>query len=185
MTGLATITTFAGLGAQLGASDSTVTFMPAPSRRTSVFDAWLRIPRPVAVPAPRTQVLTRSLKEKTGWSNRALAAVLDATHPTVRALEAGQSSGHHNDLYARVRGVHDVAERIFLIAARDSGETNRLLTETTPDGRSAAELLAAGDYGAAYTAALDIHRPRRTTGLMQSIWPATPGTATTSLNSDD
>lgn len=173
-------------GAQLGSSDATVTFTPSTDRfRVSLFDPWVRVPERAPTPAPRTQVLARSLRRQTGWSQRKLASVLRSTHPTVRALEEGRSSAQQDELYDRLIGVHEAVERVFELAGRDSRETNRLLTAATPEAATALDLLTAGDFPAAYLAALDTARPRRRSRMMQSIWKSSPGTATHSLEPTD
>jgi transcriptional regulator with XRE-family HTH domain len=175
-----------GLGAQLGASDATVSFAPLTDRfRFPLFDPWVRVPERAPTPAPRTQVLARSLRRQTGWSQRKLASVLRSTHPTVRALEEGRSSAQQDELYDQIVGVHEVVDRVFEVADRDSRETNRLLSATTARATSAIDLLTAGDFAGAYLAALDAARPRRTTRMMQGFWRSTPGTATRSLEAAD
>lgn len=174
------------LAAQLGAFDATVSFAPSKDRfRFSLFDPWVRVPERTPTPAPRTQVLARSLRRQTGWSQRKLANVLRSTHPTVRALEEGRSSAQQNELYDQLVGVHEVVDRVFELAGRDSRETNRLLSATTEESTSALDLLTAGDFAAAYLAAVDAARPRRSSLMMQGIWKSTPGTATHSLEAAD
>lgn len=174
-----------GLGSQGWASDTTVNFIPARSRhRFPLFEALWRLPEQEPEPAPRTQVLTMTLRRQTGWSQRRLATVLRSTHPTVRALEEGRSSAPHHDLYNQLVGVHEVVDRVFVLAGRDAGEVDRLLSTTPPLGRSAVDLLAVGDFAGAFLAALDVLRPRRTTSTMRGRWASRPGTATHSLEAD-
>lgn len=170
----------------LGLGDTTVCFAPSSKRFPfPLFDPWVKVPEPSPSAAPRTQVLARSLRRQTDWSQRKLAKVLDTTHPTVRALEEGRSSAQQDQLYDRLVGVHEVVDRIFVVADRDTRETNRLLSALNSTGRSAVELLTTGDFAAAYLAALDAARPRRNSGMMNGIWKSAPSTATHSLEAAD
>jgi transcriptional regulator with XRE-family HTH domain len=154
-----------------------------PSR--GLFDTWVEMPAQPDRHSPRAQQLTRDIRACTGWSQRKVAAALGVTHPTVRALEEGRSSARVGDLYHRLLEVHDVIERIFLVAGGSIQEADRLLS-TAPDEESASavELLKNRQPSAAYLAALGVLHPRRRTGMMQGRWPAEVGDATTAIPDD-
>lgn len=155
------------------------TLVAAPERPAppDLFDWWVRVPDRPARPAPAVQRNVRDVLRWTGWSHRKLARVLGTTHPTVGALELGTTSGPSIDR-ERLDEVHEVVQRIHLLAGRDADETNRLLSTGADGGPSAFDLLSESRASDAYLAALDVLRPRRTSGMMSGIWPAAPGRAT-------
>jgi hypothetical protein len=154
-----------------------------PSER-DLFAPWVGLPTISPRPPLEAQRLTKAVLTSTGWSHRALARVLNVTHPTVTALAHGRSAARTKDLYDRLVEVNDVVSRIHLVAQRDTVETNRLLSTTPESGSDAATLLSERRPVEAYLAALDVLRPPRQTGMMTSEWPAPAGEATSALNDD-
>jgi len=174
-TASASIAVALSIPAFLGAG-TVLTAPPRPSPPENLFDWWVRVPDRSAKPAPAVQRSVRDVLRWTGWSHRKFARVLGTTHPTVSALELGTTTGSSIDR-DRLEGVHEVVQRIHVLAGRERDETDRLLS-TQPDGRpSAFDLLSESKAADAYLAALDVIRPRRTSGMMSGMWPATPGRA--------
>ena len=167
------------------ARDSTVAIsgvLPRPLEG-DLFRSWVVVPQYRPVTAPRAQWLVREIQVATHWSARAIAALLGTTHPTVGALLDGRPAGGRNlpQLQVRLREVHDVVTRVHAIAGGDPNETVRLLTTAPASGKSAVALLKERDPAAAYLAAVDVARPRRTGRLMTGLFPARAGEATTAL----
>ena len=157
---------------------------PRPYRKKkteTLFDLWVKAPKSEPIREPQAQALTRAVLEWTGWSNRKLAKVLACSHPTVAALEQGRSAGLIDGLFGRLCDVHAVAQRLFLIADRDTSQVDRLLMTKLEAGYSAMDLLLERRTAEAYLAVLAVRRPHRVAGMMQGIWPAKPGEATVDL----
>ena len=163
--------------------DSTA-LLPSLENRGDLFDPWVRVPEAPSRLAPHAQRLTQELLSWTGWSHRSLASVLEISHPTVSALEQGTSSARAGDLFDRLVEVHEVVERVHLVADRDASRTSHLLSTTPESSDSARELLAERRPAEAYLAALDVLSPRRVGPMMQGIWPARAGEATVDLADD-
>ncbi len=129
----------------------------------------IEVPSPSPQTIPRLQRVIREVRGRTGWSARRLADVVGSTHTTIRQAENGRPlmSGHSGDLRQRLLGLHDIVERVYILAGNDPERTATiLLTGPASTGRSAIdELRATGDPGRAYVAALDVLRPR-STGLL-------------------
>jgi transcriptional regulator with XRE-family HTH domain len=141
---------------------------------------------PIAVPAvvshavPRLQRVIREMRERTGWSARRLAEIMGSTHTTILNAENGRPlvSGHSGDLRQRLVEAHDLVERVYLLVDRDHERTATVLATAATGRRSAVEeLLATGDPGRAYLAALDAIQPRRT-GLLVGDRPRRDGPTT-------
>jgi len=143
-----------------------------------LYDLWVQVPEADSRPAPRAQRLTQAIQDWTGWSQRKLAKVLNTTHPTVAALEQGRSAARVGDLFERLLEVHEVVQRVFLVANRDASEVDRLLASPSQSGAVAVELLADRKPSEAYLAALEVMRPRREGSMMKGLWPSRPGDAT-------
>jgi hypothetical protein len=87
-------------------------------------------------------------------------------------------SGHSGDLRQRLVEAHDLIERVYVLVDRDHERTATVLATAATGRRSAVEeLLATGDPGQAYLAALDAIRPRRT-GLLVGDRPRRDGPTT-------
>jgi transcriptional regulator with XRE-family HTH domain len=160
------------------------TVFPEPLNTTEIFwtvGYWpISVPPPVPRAIPRLQRIIREVRERTGWSARRLADVVGSTHTTILNAENGRPlvSGHSGDLRQRLLDVHDIVERVYLLVARDPQQTGTILSATPSSGRSAIdELLATGDPGRAYIAALDVLRPRRA-GLVVGDRPRRDGPTT-------
>lgn len=168
-----------------GAFGATVDTQPVvrPPQR-DLFTSWVGLPTVSPRPPSDVQRLTQEILTTTGWSHRRLARILDVTHPTVTALAQGRSAGRTKDLFQRLVEVSDVVSRVHLVAQRDAGETERLLSTQPSGGADAVTLLSQRRPSEAYLAALDVLRPRRRTGMMSSVWPAPAGTSTIPLNDE-
>lgn len=149
-----------------------------------VFDLWATIPPRAVQASPHAQRLAHELLVWTGWSHRKLAGALGTSHPTVAALERGESTGKFGGLFDRIRDAHAVVERVHLLANRNATETDRLLSTAGGAGRSATDFLRTGRPADAYLTALDVARPRRSGGMMTGLWPAPVGNATVDLGDD-
>ncbi len=151
----------------------------------SIFDTWVQLPEPAEYTKPRLQEQAEQIRARTGWSQRRLAQVLCTTHPTIKAVEQGRAISRVHDLSARLAEVHRLVQRIFLLAGKNSVETNRILV-TSPAARqqSATDLLKNRQPDAGYLAALAVLRPPRESPMMTGIWPSRAGTATTSLEDE-
>lgn len=140
----------------------------------------IAIPPPIPHTIPRLQRVIREVRDWTGWSARRLADLVGSTHTTILNAENGRPlvSGHSGDLRERLLNVHDVVERVYLLAGRDRQQTGTVLSTAPADGRSAIEeFLETGDPGRAYIAALDVLRPRRA-GLIVGDRPRQDGRTT-------
>lgn len=145
---------------------------------------WLvNVPAPAVHPAPDVQLMTRELRQWTGWSARQLAEVLGTSHTTVLAVEAGRPlvSGHSGDLRRRYDDAHSVVSRIHVLSDRDPSRTAHLLSTAPLRGLSASEYLKRRDPANAYLAALDVLRPP-TQGLLVGTRPSHPGHDTVPLH---
>lgn len=163
--------------------DETVSFEPWHGTAPPLFDTWVRMPEPALRGAPPAQRMVSEIRRMTAWSDRRLADVLRSTHPTVSAVATGRSTALVGDLHTRIASTLDVVERIFLVADQNAHETNRLMSTVPPGSDSdAASMLADGSPAAAYLAALAVHQPPRSSGMMRGIWPAQAGQADTELN---
>ncbi len=116
------------------------------------------------------------------WSSRQLARVLGTSHTTVLNAEAGRPllALRSGDLRRRVGEVHDVVERVHLLAERDAGATSRLLATAPSRGQSAVDALRAGRPETSYLAAIDALTPRPT-GMLTGSRPRRSG-ATVALH---
>jgi len=146
----------------------------------TIGDWPIRVPQVVPRTAPRLQRVITETRGWTGWSARRLAEVVGSSHTTILNAENGRPlvSGHSGELRQRLVAVHDLVERVYVLADRDVERTATLLG-TAPSGRRSAvdELRAGGDPGQAYLAALDALRPRRS-GLLVSDRPRRAGPTT-------
>jgi hypothetical protein len=144
----------------------------------------LRIPLVGVRPAPDVQVMARELRQWTGWSSRRLAAILDTTHTTIRAVEDGRPlvAGHSGDLRRRLEEAYAVVLRVHMLANRNPQRTVQLLETAPRTGASAAiTALKERDPARAYLAALDVLNPPAE-GFLVGTYPAPPGRATASLH---
>lgn len=148
-----------------------------------VYDPWVRTPvlEPQYEPPAPVQALVRAITEWTNWSHVELARLLNSTNSRVQELEDGLPIPRNDELAERLHEMHEVVERVFLVAGGDTTRASHLL-ESKPDSRpSAVELLSEGRPSEAYLAALEVHRPRRKGPMMESIWPAKPSEATVAM----
>jgi hypothetical protein len=140
----------------------------------------LLLPEPARLGVPRLERAIAQILDWTGWSARRLADLVGCSHTTIINAAKGRPliSGHSGDLRQRVVAVHDLVERVHLLAGRDRGRVHALL-ETAPAGRRSGvdELRAGGDAGQAYLSVLDVLRPRRT-GLLVGDRPRRVGPTT-------
>jgi transcriptional regulator with XRE-family HTH domain len=160
------------------------TVFPAPLNTHDTFwtigDWPIRVPVVVSPAVPRLQRVIREMRERTGWSARHLAEIVGSTHTTILNAENGRPlvSGHSGDLRQRLVEAHDLIERVFVLVDRDPERTATILATAPTGWRSAVEeLLATGDPGRAYLAALDAVRPRRS-GLLVGDRPRRDGPTT-------
>jgi len=142
----------------------------------TVEDWLIVVPPPVAHRAPDVQRMIGDIRAWTRWSSRQLARMLGTSHTTVLNAEAGRPlmEARTGDLRRRTGDVHDVVERVFLLADRDPAATARILGATARDGRSPADALQQGRPEQAYLAAIDVLRPRPT-GLLVGDRPRRDG----------
>jgi len=106
----------------------------------------------------------------TGWSVRAIAeGLLGVSHTTanqiLRRLREPQF-----ELFRRIRTVHDVVERVWMIGGRASPEVDRLLTTLDESGDSAASALRRNEITKAMSLVYFARRPR--TAEMLKIKPS-------------
>jgi hypothetical protein len=155
-----------------------------PLNTTSTFwtvgDWPIRVPPPVPHMMPRLQRVIHEVRDWTGWSARRLADIVGSTHTTIINAENGRPllTGHSGDLRQRLLDLHDLVERVYLLAGRDSQQAASVLSTSPPNGRSAVdELRETGDPGRAYIVVLDVLRPRRT-GLLIGSRPRRDGPTT-------
>ena len=144
--------------------------------KAEIYDLW------VEAPDLQAQALVRAISEWTDWSNEDLARVLNCSHLRVSALNRGTSFIRVDDLFERLYEVHEVVQRLFLIADRDTSRVDDLLTSKPESGFTAVELLSDRRPSEAYLAALEVNRPRRAGTMMRSRWPAMPGEATVAMD---
>lgn len=146
----------------------------------------IEFPRWESGPALDFGEMARRLKRFTRWSDRALAEAIGTSHPTVAALLKGSpTAGSRNrHLLERLRDMHGVVSRIFLVASKDPRATVMALTSGN-GGRCALEYLAQGEPEKAYLAALDALRPRPTDDYLVGTSPSEPGRGTAAYLDED
>jgi hypothetical protein len=143
----------------------------------------IRLPDPAPRSLPRLQTTMRELTEWTGWSNRELALAIHSTHPTVDAVLQGHSTLERQPAQAaRAFHLHELVSRLRILSQGDRAEITRALRTPSMNGRSALDALEAGNIPGAYLQALDVLRPPRSSGMMQSRFPRRPGEASTALS---
>jgi len=124
------------------------------------YTSWIVLPEEPADPASAMPGLIRQTRELTGWAQRDLAYVLGTSHTTVRRLETdGRVTARTRGIAARAAELHAVILRL----ARAAGGPERLVIALgrTVAGTTPLDLLRAGEWSRAYTAALDaVHGPR-------------------------
>jgi hypothetical protein len=130
-------------------------------------------PRPI----PESARLIALIRDRTGWSARLLGEILGVSHSTVGRIAAGQEpkAAHSGNLPFRLRRVHDVVDRIYLLQGRDPGATARILESVVSGRRSAVTELRDGNPAAAYLAAIDALRPPRPAGMLTGNRPKGDG----------
>jgi hypothetical protein len=140
------------------------------------------LPLTVVHRAPDVQRMITEIRGWTGWSKRQLATILWTSHTTIVNAEAGRPllEVRSGDLRRRVASVHDLVQRVFLLAGRDAETTGNVLATAPADGVSPIDALSAGNYERAYVAALDVLRPRPT-GMLVGDRPRRSG-ATAALH---
>ena len=146
----------------------------------TIGDWPLRVPEAAPRSIPGLQGIIADTRGWTGWSARRLADIVGCSHTTIINAENGRPlvSGHSGDLRQRLVAIHDLVERVYVLADRDRERTGTLLDSALAGRRSAIdELRAGGDPGQAYLVALDLLRPRRT-GLLVSDRPRRAGPTT-------
>jgi transcriptional regulator with XRE-family HTH domain len=161
------------------------TVFPAPLNTHDLFwtigDWPIQVPAVTSLGVPQLQTVIQEIREKTGWSARRLADIVRSSHTTILNAENGRPlmSGHSGNLRQRLVEVHDLIERVYLLAERDLGRTAAILATAPGTGRRSAvdEIRETGDPGRAYLAALDAIRPRPT-GLLVGDRPRWDGPTT-------
>jgi hypothetical protein len=120
------------------------------------------VPKPVVHRAPDVQRMIADVRASTRWSARQLARILGTSHTTVLNAEAGRPlmEARTGDLRRRVGEVHDVVERVFVLAGEDPRATARVMGTAPRGGRSAVDSLRDRNPGGAYLSAIDVLRPR-------------------------
>lgn len=126
----------------------------------------------VPQPAPEIQQQTLQVRRWTGWSIRYLADVTGTSHTTIRGIETGRPVAYSRsgDLRIRIASLHDVVQRVFILAGRDPQRVARALANEPGGSASAVEEMKHGRFGAAYVAAIDSLRPRNV-GLLVANRP--------------
>jgi hypothetical protein len=153
------------------------------NRRFWIVGEWsLVLPTTVVRRGPDVQRMISDIRAWTNWSSRQLARVFGTSHTTVLNAEAGRplSALRSGDLRRRVGEVHDVVERVHLLAERDADATSHLLATAPSQGQSAVDALRARRPETAYLAAIDALRPRPT-GMLTGSRPRRSG-ATVALH---
>lgn len=124
----------------------------------------IEIPVHRATPTPEAQRMIQEIRRWTGWSVRRTADIVGSTHTTITNAEHGRPlvGGHSGDLRQRLGGLHDLVQRVHMMA-RGNIENTAMLLRTAPVGGLSAEqeLAATGDVTRAYLAVLDALRPER------------------------
>lgn len=136
--------------------------------------------------APDIQRLTNEIQQWTGWSDRALAAFVGTTHPSIATLRGGRAGrlGTRNTEYLRgLRLLHAVATRIYEVVGHDAERMTAALGAGSEQG-SVRDLIATGRAGEAYLAALDEVKPSRETGMLIGHRPASPRGRVSPLDTD-
>ncbi len=151
----------------------------------SLWDFWVRFPQRLVRRAPRVQRQVTSIMEWTGWSARTLAELLGTTHPTISGVATGRSMSFTRapELPLRIGELHELLERLVVVAEHDRVELNRILRMTPSENEpTALDYVVAGDVTGAWLAAIDVINPRRADAMMRGHFPAQPGTATTAID---
>lgn len=133
-----------------------------------------RLPTYIVADEPDDAHMVSELKTWMGWSNRTLAEVIGTTHPTIRAVSNGHVvlAPRNREYRHRLRSVHAVVFRTLMLAGHDLSRTRALLMDDT-SGKSAMQLLAKGEIGAAYAEVLEsVSTPRPS--LVASWSPVSP-----------
>lgn len=152
----------------------------------SPIEVWMPSiePIPPGRPAPRIQRHIIELQRLTGWSERSLASIVGTSHPTIRAALAGGQGAltRSADVKERIDSLHAIAVRLAPLADRRQDAIVEALT-SHPSGSaaSAIDLVRSGKTAAAYLVAMEVLRPRRTSGMMRGSSPARPGQASVAL----
>lgn len=176
----ATSATVAVLLSLPGVGIGTVSTAPTVVDTPGLYSSWVKLPATKVSPSSRTQTSARELASMTGWSQRKLAKLLGITHPTVKALVEGRSTGSSSDTATRVIEAHSVVRRVYLLVGSDAVETARLLGASPAPGKhTPAELIAEGRSTEGLLAALDVlNPPRPELSMMSGLWPSTSGVDT-------
>lgn len=122
----------------------------------------------------------------TGWSNRTLAQVIGTSHPTIRAIREGRAIvGRRNHQYPqRLKSVHDLVSRAFVLTHRDPRRTNALLSDGSR-GDSPKQYLIRGEIGLASRAILDLIQPGNRPELIGSWRPLSPRNRTVAPSDEE
>jgi hypothetical protein len=144
----------------------------------------LSLPMPQPHVKPHLQEMITEIRRLTGWSERAVAARVGTSHPTIAAAASGSSQAfvRSPQAYARLEALYSVVTRIAPLAKAGPLDVDRALTTAPGTGRvSALANLEANDPASAYLAALDVLRPPRTDGKIRSRFPRAMGNDTAAL----
>jgi hypothetical protein len=149
-------------------------------------EVWMPSIEPISPgrPAPRVQRHIIELQRLTGWSERTLASIVGTSHPTIRAALAGSQGAltRSADVKERIDSLHAIVTRLAPLAdQRQDAIVEALTSHPSGSTASAIDLVGSGKMAAAYLAAMEVLRPRRTSGMMQGSSPARPGQASVSL----
>jgi hypothetical protein len=141
----------------------TAILVRAPTRR-SLYPDSLRYATDPMLRVPNARQQLADIKSWTGWSDRKVASLIGATHPTVARLRSDEPlSRIRNRRYrSRLESIHRVVSRIHSLAGRDSDRTREAL-EGGEVGRSAVALMESNRIGEAYLAAARKLVPGRST----------------------
>jgi len=131
----------------------TAILVRAPARR-SLYPDSLRYATDPMLRVPNAREQLADIKSWTGWSDRTVASLIGATHPTVARLRSDEPlSRIRNRRYrSRLESIHRVVSRIHSLAGRDPDRT-RWAMEGEGDGRSALTLMESNRIGEAYLVA--------------------------------
>jgi len=137
----------------------------------------LVLPKLVVHRAPDVQRMLGDIEAWTGWSKRQLAGVLGTSHTTVRNAASGRPllAARSGDLRRRVANAHNLVGRVYVLAGHNAQETARILEAPGDETPPAIDALRATNYERAYITALDVLRPRTTTGILVGNRPRRSG----------
>lgn len=146
--------------------------------------AWIAEPEHAPRLAAEPQRQAKEVLDWTGLSQRALAAALGTSHPTVGSLVSGHSTDlvRRPEVRRRLADLHALCERLAPPMAHDSYRLLELLHSRDSDGIRLMDLAAQGQVARAYVLALDLLAPPVDAAFPASVFPSVPGEATAALH---